>query len=174
MITNILPYIFGTVSFFGGLYLFLLSYRIYRPKHKTQEQELKFENWLTKFGTISKVCSIILILNGGYDLIVRDSDRYRINHAKKIHKWTIEDKEILIKNCIRDSKTTGIKYPHLIKEYCECSTINIMESMTNEEYLQSIEKTQREQMNNIMPIIQDCLNNLKHKIDSVNTMNNNK
>ncbi len=56
--TNYLPYIFGLTSLLGGLYLFLLSFRLYRPKHKTNEQIQRYDKWLKKFGTLTKICSI--------------------------------------------------------------------------------------------------------------------
>ena len=68
--TQYLPYIFGTISFFGGLYLFLLSFKIYKPKNKTEEQKERMEKWHQKFGTLMKVISILLILNGAYDFVV--------------------------------------------------------------------------------------------------------
>ena len=36
--TEYLPYIFNIPSLILGLYLFVTSFKIYRPKHKTEEQ----------------------------------------------------------------------------------------------------------------------------------------
>ena len=86
---NYLPYIFGLTSFLGGLYLFLLSFRLYKPKHKTEEQKERYSKSLEKFGTIMKVCSVILILNGSYDLIKRDPDRYSVGNGNRNSEWTV-------------------------------------------------------------------------------------
>ncbi len=40
-----------------------------------------------------KVCSILLILNGSYDLIKRDTDRYKI--GGKNLEWTLKDRDEL-------------------------------------------------------------------------------
>lgn len=45
-IINYYPYINGSVFFLAGLYLFMLSFRIYTPKYKTVEQALKVDNLL--------------------------------------------------------------------------------------------------------------------------------
>jgi hypothetical protein len=45
-IYDYLPYIFGLTSLLTGLYLFLLVFRIYKPKYKTEEQQLKVADLL--------------------------------------------------------------------------------------------------------------------------------
>ena len=45
-IYNYLPYIFGSGFFLGGVYTFLLAFRIYKPKFKTDEQQLKLDDAL--------------------------------------------------------------------------------------------------------------------------------
>lgn len=169
--TSSLPYIFGLTSFLGGLYLFLFSFRIYKPKHKTEEQKVRYEKSLEKFGTFIKVCSIILIINGSYDLIKRDSDRYKVGNEKKNTEWTSEDREILLKNCMRDAGPTATNYPEITKEYCNCSTEKIMKAMTKEQYAKSLLKPQDEQIKEVLPIFQDCLTELKQRIDSVKNSN---
>ena len=163
--TNYLPYIFGLTSLLGGLYLFLLSFRIYKPKHKTENQNERYD-WLEKFGTLTKICSVILILNGSYDLIKRDPDRYRIGSSNNKRQWTAEDKRILIQNCMRDARTTATNYPQITLDYCECSMTKIMDSMSYDEYVKSLGKSQEEQMKIIVPIIKDCINELRQEIDS--------
>jgi hypothetical protein len=165
--TNYLPYIFGLTSLLGGLYLFLLSFRLYRPKHKTNEQIQRYDKWLKKFGTLTKICSIILILNGSYDLIKQDPERYKIGLFSKGRQWTEEDRKILIQNCMRDAKTTAIEYPEITLKYCKCSMTKIMDSMSYDEYVKSLEKPQDEQMKIIVPIIQNCIDKLRKGIDSV-------
>jgi hypothetical protein len=168
MITELLPYIFGTVSFLGGIYLGLFSFKIYRPKQKTEEQKSKFDDWLKKFGTIGKICSIILIINGAYDLIKRDSNRYKINKENTERVWTSADREILIKNCMREAQTTAENYPEITREYCECSMDKIIDSLSYDEYVKSLKEPQEKQLELIMPIIQGCVDKLRLDIDSVN------
>jgi hypothetical protein len=165
VITNFLPYIFGIPSFLGGLYLFLISFKIYRPKQATEEQKMKFDNWAKKYGTITKIGSIIMILSGGYDLIVRDTNRYKVDSITR--QWTSQDREVLVNNCMRDSKETGSNYPEITREYCECSMDKIIGAITIEEYEASLEKSIEEQKKEIMPLFKDCLTRLWQRIDSV-------
>ena len=168
--TNYLPYIFGLTSFLGGLYLFLFSFRLYKPKHKAEEQKERYENSLEKFGTLMKVCSVILIINGSYDLIKHDPDRYRVGNGNKKTEWTSEDREILIKNCMRDAGPTATNYPQITKEYCDCSMDKIMKEMTKDQYIKILSKPQDEQIKEVLPIFQDCVTELKQRIDSVSNI----
>ncbi len=109
----------------------------------------------------------ILILNGSYDLIKRDPERYKIGLFSKGRQWTEEDRKILIQNCMRDAKTTAIEHPEITLNYCKCSMTKIMDSMSYDEYVKSLEKPQDEQMKIIVPIIQSCIDELRKGIDSV-------
>ena len=162
---NYLPYIFGLTSFLIGLYLFLFSFRLYKPKHKTDEQKERYEKSLEKFGTLMKVCSVILILKGSYDLINPDPDRYRVGNRNS--EWTAEDRAILIKNCMRDAGPTAANYPQITKQYCDCSMDKIMKAMTKDQYEKSLLKPQEEQIKEVLPLFQDCVDELKQRIDSV-------
>lgn len=166
MIYNYLPYIFGLTSFLVGLYFFLLSFGIWKPRHQTDEQKERHKKSLEKFGTLMKVGSIILILKGSYDLIVPNPDRYRIGGGKSNSEWTSEDRAILIKNCLRDAGPTATNYPHIAKEYCDCSANRIMSAMTKDQYVKTLSKALDEQIKEVLPIFQDCLDELKQRIDS--------
>ena len=162
---NYLPYIFGLTSFLIGLYLFLFSFRLYKPKHKTDEQKERYGKSLEKFGTLMKVCSVILILKGSYDLINPDPDRYRVGNRNS--EWTAEDRAILIKNCMREAGPTAANYPQITKEYCDCSMDKIMKAMTKDQYEKNLTKPQEEQIKEVLPLFQDCVDELKQRIDSV-------
>lgn len=162
-----LPYIFGLTFFLIGLYLFLLSFGLWKPKHKTEEQKAGFKKSLEKYETLWKVCSVILILNGSYDLIMRNPDRYRIGNSKRNSEWTSDDSAIFMKNCMRDAGPTATNYPQITKEYCDCSASKIMKAMTKEQYGKSLSEPQEDQIKEVLPIIQDCVDELKQRIDSV-------
>ncbi|MCF6403680.1 hypothetical protein L3C95_12385 [Chitinophaga filiformis] len=166
MIYNFLPYIFGLTSFLCGLYLFLRSFGLWKPRHKTEEQRVRYVNPLEKYRTFWKVCSVILILNGSYDLIMRNPDRYRIGNAESKAEWALEDRAILIKNCMRDAGPTATNYPQIASEYCACSIDRIMTTMTKDQYVKSLSKPQEDQMKELLPIFQSCLDKLKQRIDS--------
>ncbi len=162
---NYLPYIFGLTSFLLGLYLLLYSFRLYKHKHNTEEQKERYEKSLEKFGTLMKVCSIILILKGSYDLINPDPNRYRVGNRNS--EWTSEDRIILIKNCMRDAGPTATNYPQITKDYCDCSMDKIMKAMIKDQYEKSLSKPQAEQIKEILPLFQNCVDELKQRIDSV-------
>ncbi|MCD8529151.1 MAG: hypothetical protein LRY27_04160 [Chitinophagales bacterium] len=162
-----MPYIFGVTSLLLGLYLFLFSFRFYNPKHKTEEQKERYEKTLEKFGTIMKVCSVILVLKGAYDLINPDPNRYKIGNANSNSEWTLEDRTILVENCLRDAGPTTTNYPQITEEYCNCSMDKIMNAITKDEYEKTLSKSQEEQIKELLPIFQVCLDELKQRIDSV-------
>jgi hypothetical protein len=168
---NYLPYIFGLTSLILGLYTFFLSFRIYNPRHKTEGQRERHEKLLEKYGTLMKACSIALILSGSYDLITRSPDRYSIGNRNS--EWTSEDRAILVKNCIRDSGPTAINYPQITNEYCECSMDKIINRMTKEQYERTLSKPQEEQIKEVLPIFQDCVDELKLRIDSTDRRQSN-
>lgn len=162
-----LPYIFGLTSLVVGLYLFLRSFRLWKPRPRNKEQEERSEKMLGKYATFMKVASITLILKGAYDLAVPNPDRYRIGNRQKNTEWISEDRAILIKNCIRDLGPTATNYPQLAKEYCNCSTDRIMAAMTKEQHEKTISKPLEEQVKEVMPVFQGCMDKLRYQIDSV-------
>jgi hypothetical protein len=162
--TQYIPYVFGAISFFVGLYLFLLSFKIYQPKNKTDDQKERMEKWYQKFGTLMKVVSIILIINGLYDLIARNPDRYKISEKEKT-EWTESDRQSLIKGCLKDAQESATLYPEFTKEFCECTIDKIMTNMTYEEYIESHKLPKEEQVANTKSLIQDCLDELQRKIE---------
>src|SRR5690554_3636431 len=107
-----LPYILGTVSLLGGIFIFLLAFKIYQPKHKTEKDKERFERWHDKFGIFLKIASILLIINGAYDLIANNPDRYKIGSSEKT-EWTESDRQELINRCIYQAGQTATNYPSI-------------------------------------------------------------
>jgi hypothetical protein len=168
MISTYLTYIFGTISSLIGFYLFLVSFKIYTPKHKTENSKIRFDESQRKFGSFLKVASIVLILNGAYDLIIHDTERYLIGSAKVTNEWTSNDRDQLINECIIGAGKTGEKYPELVKEYCECSTNKIMDAFTKAQYINDTKKTEEERMKILKPVFQSCIDEFEISIDSIN------
>jgi len=166
--TNYLPYIFGLTSLFGGVYMFLLSFRFYKPKHKNQEEKKRYEDWLKKFGKFMKICSVVLILNGSYILIKGNSNMFRIVNENS--DWTLEERTYFIQECMREMNATK-DYPQITEDYCTCSADQIIKTMTRSQYFElNNTKTQEEQINVLTPILQECANEYKQRIDSVNNI----
>jgi hypothetical protein len=164
--TEFLPYIFNIPSLILGLYLFVTSFKIYRPKHKTEEQSLKYDNWLEKFGTMMKIISVILTLKGAYGLIYANPDTYKLGSTKESNGWEKNARAIMIEKCLKDSGPTAFNYPRVNKEYCECSVDKIMSIYTEEQYLSISQKSQDIQLKELMPKFQGCVDELKRRIDS--------
>jgi ATP-dependent Lon protease len=167
-----LPYFFGVTFFLFGLYLFLISFKFYIPKYKSEVQKARYEKTLEKFGTFLKISSLVLMTSGAYDLITRDIERYRIVDVNKESEWTIKDKENLVKNCISETGQTGIDYPEITADYCNCSIEKIMNSMTRAEYRENLSKPKEEKLKEILPIVQSCVDLLKLRIDSIARQSN--
>jgi hypothetical protein len=166
-IINYYPYISGSVSFLFGLYLFLLTFRIYKPKYKTVEQALKIDGLLKTWGNWWKVGSIVMILFGAYNLIWHDPDFYRLNSTVENSKWTNKDKAVLIKMCMKGAVVGSKKYPQITLDYCTCSVDKIMKSIGRKEYIENSSKSADEQYKIDSPFIQGCLIIFSHQIDSI-------
>jgi hypothetical protein len=165
MIAN---YIFGFLTLISGLFLFLLSFNFYTPKFRSEESRDRFNIKFLKYRTIIKIFSIAWILYGGYSLLIKDSSSMYIGNQKSFRKWTLEDKQNLINRCMIDAQISAVNYPEITKEYCECSMSRIIDSLSYDEYQESLKKSQKDQMDLIMPIIKDCLNEYKFRLDSTN------
>jgi hypothetical protein len=162
-ISNYFPYINGSIFFLGGLYLFLFSYGIYKPKYKTVEQALKVDNLLRTTGKRWKFSSIIMILFGLYNLIWHDPDFYRLNSTVENNKWTNKDKAVMIKNCMKGARVGAKKYPQITLDYCTCSIDKLIQSIGKKEY---IEKSADEEYKLDSPLIQGCLIIFSRRVDS--------
>lgn len=62
--TSYLPFALEMLAFAAGIYLFLISFRIYRPEFRNETAEDKFDNFVNTFGYTVKIVSLILIVNG--------------------------------------------------------------------------------------------------------------
>jgi hypothetical protein len=59
-----LPFALEMLAFVAGIYLFLISFRIYRPVFRNEPAEEKFDNFVGTFRNTAKIVSLILIVNG--------------------------------------------------------------------------------------------------------------
>jgi hypothetical protein len=166
--TQYLPYIFGTISLLFGVFVFLFAFKIYKPKQTTEKEKERMERWHEKFGTFLKIASFLLIINGAYDLIANNQDRYRIGNTEKT-EWAEWDRQELIERCVREAGTTANIYPAITREYCECSIDKIMTTMSYMEYVENSEKPTDEQLSEIMPLIQSCTDELNRRIEEEET-----
>lgn len=95
--TNYLRYIFGIPTIVVGIYIFLLSFGIYKPKTAENKQSI-----IEKNAIVFKIISIVMILRGGYNLLNPDSNRYKINQNENVNSvdWTPKSRQILIDACL--------------------------------------------------------------------------
>ncbi|HYD92494.1 MAG TPA: hypothetical protein VEA37_13535 [Flavobacterium sp.] len=105
---------------------------------------------------------VLVILCSSYGIYTGIRDLRR--SQKEEEKWTDADKQLLVKNCIRDSKEMGVKYPDLTRNYCDCSIDKIMSRFTKAEYIGIIDKSIEEQKPILLPVFQDCLTDYQNKI----------
>ena len=159
-------YIFNIIVLLVGVYIFLIVFKIYRPKHKTEEQKEKFQEWHIKFGTILKICSIIMIISGLYDIFGGDS--FRQQKDSNNHQWTEKQRENMVNGCIQNAKHEGTYYPGLTEEYCKCSVDEMIKVLTLTKYLEMQNNPSKQERSKIiMPIVKDCLKKYNLKVDSI-------
>lgn len=163
---NYLPLIFGITFLLGGIYLFLFSFRIYKPKHKNENGKFIYEKKLKKYGTIMKICSVGIIIGGLYDILNLDSNRYVINVSEK-KQWQTEDRKFFIEKCIDENREISTQYPKIAQEYCECYTDKVIMLISKDEYYNNSKQTAKQKEAKILSLGKECLEKLATKIDSI-------
>jgi len=166
-VINYLPYITGVIFLFGGGYFFLLSFGIYKPKYKTDEQQLKVADLLERQGKLLKFSAIVMILYGAYALIRHDPNMYRLDSYVEANKWTNKDKTRLLEIYTNDLARKNREQPELVKDYCECVVDNIMKTMGRKEYIDDLALPTDEQNKIFAPVIKDCSAKYQDRVDSV-------
>lgn len=164
--TEYLPQIFNVNSLLIGLFLFAKSLGIFKPKTKPDDNPKKQDTWLEKYKTTVKIISVILIIKGIYGLLYPNPDNYKLASSKDKRGWERGAKSILDDKCIKNTGQTAINYPRITKEYCECSNEKIMNNYTEDQYLVITKKSIEIQSKELLPKFQDCLDELKRRIDS--------
>lgn len=159
-------YIFNIIVLLVGVYIFLIVFKIYQPKHKTEEQKEKFQEWHKKFGTILKICSIIMIINGLYDVFGGESSIQQKD--SKNHQWTEKQIENMVNGCIQNAKDEGTYYPGLTEDYCRCSVDEMTKALPLDKYMEMQNNPSKQERSKIiMPIVKNCVEEYKKKIDSI-------
>lgn len=167
MITNYLPYIYGSFFLFLGIYSFLYSFRIYKPKFTDEAKQALYENRLKRYHIFLKIASIAFIISGGYDLIVHNVDRYRIVDERVTDKWSDADKKTLTNQMLRDIQSYDIGDTTVENEYANCAAEKIMKAMTPQEFLKNVAQPDSEKKKIFSPILKNCLDRAKQELDSL-------
>lgn len=169
MITEILPYLFGTIAFLGGLYGFLYSFEIYTPKLSTELQKEKHELWIKKFGKMMKILSIVIMFYGLYLLIFGDSKTFLINGQDVSHnEWKKADSIGYVEGCLRSAQSMSLQYPEITKNYCNCTFEKVKENFSYLEYIELSKLSSVEQTNILNPIIESCSKDAQEEIKVFN------
>lgn len=119
------------------------------------QKEMSEPKWYTNKKIMIPI-AVFLIIRGIY-VLATPSDRYEIGSTSR---WSQQHKQILTKNCMRDARDKATNFPTETRKYCECTTENIVKSLTLDEYLTNIKDPIEAQMEHIMPLIEDCLDEL--------------
>src|SRR5258706_6082461 len=147
---KVFTYIFGLTNIFIGTFL------IYNLLKAGQQSGT---TWIKKRG-IAIPLAFVLFLNGGYGLYNPDSGRYNIGR----HTWTSDDRQMLIGKCLQETSVMAQKHPQIMKDYCECGVDRTMKALSYEEYIQSLNKSDKDRIKEGMPIIKYCYNLMKRRI----------
>ncbi|MEQ8711986.1 MAG: hypothetical protein RIC80_03160 [Cyclobacteriaceae bacterium] len=97
-----------------------------------------------------------LIIRGVYTLVT-PSDRYNIGSSDR---WSQQNKKILTDKCMKDAADKATNFPTETRVYCECTTENIVKSLTLDEYLANAKEPIEAQLELLVPLIQGCLDEL--------------
>lgn len=104
----------------------------------------KITNYL--LGTII----ILLVLSIGLKLFY--------NYRVAVVKWKESDREMLVKDCIETAAHFAVRFPHLTKDYCECTADSIMHHIKKAEYDMVMTESVEKQSELLLPVIAACYN----------------
>jgi len=150
-----------------GVWMFMLSYGIHLPPIKNDDVRKKFDEWVLKYGKVMRISSIVLIVIGLVQIFFLPGVFMHSSVNKEMTEWTDKNKQLFVNNCIESAVTMKKKYPEMTHQYCECALQKIMDSMNYEEYVSTLNKTKEEQMQLMMPTVEDCLSEFSYKRDSI-------
>jgi hypothetical protein len=145
-----LALIFGSIRLILGLVIGLYAFNILKPSQT---------GFLSKNPVVARILAILLIASGAYTLLFSNADTYKVGSV--FHRWTEEDKAVMVKNCLRDSKGMDSKFPKEMQEYCNCSVDAIMKNLSKEEYEESLQTTFEERTKKQLPYFSHCLIDLQ-------------
>ncbi|HEX5625236.1 MAG TPA: hypothetical protein VFX48_04390 [Saprospiraceae bacterium] len=87
------------------------------------------------------------------------------NTNRDLSVWDESMKADLTRQCLENGKRTSEEYPDLVKDYCNCATERITNSLTPSEYTQLMSQSREQQTAVIRPIVQTCVDILNRLIE---------
>ncbi|MBK8486024.1 MAG: hypothetical protein IPO86_13545 [Saprospiraceae bacterium] len=163
----------GCICILGGLYFLLVNLKIISKSTSIESQKpieaQRIDNFLIRlFSIITCLIGFYFIYSSMDHAKQRNSiilnEQVKSNPKEDIKYWDAAMKQALTNQCLENGKRTAEEYPDLVKEYCNCATDKIAESMSPEEYTQIITKPKEEQAITIRPLVQTCVDILTRLI----------
>ncbi len=126
-----------------------------------QERQEKFDTMMERRGTLFKILAYAgtlifaaLILIGIFSF--KDKSQNFFNVKTQPRQWTQADKDAMTKACIENAKNSYAKDPVKTTSLCECVTGKFTAKYTYEQAQELNKKSQQEQLDSLMPIINSC------------------
>ncbi|MDF2456472.1 MAG: hypothetical protein K0R51_2465, partial [Cytophagaceae bacterium] len=82
-----------------------------------------------------------------------------IQSQQERKNWSAEERSMMVKKCIEESRTNALQYPKATQTYCECAHDKLAAKLSKPEYMKLLKKSRDEIINTTVPLIQDCLTN---------------
>ncbi len=89
--------------------------------------------------------------------VINNAEMVKLISKMNTTIWNTELRELITNQCLDNGKKTASEYPDLVKDYCNCATEKIAQSMTPAEYIEWMQKPYDEQAAKIRPIVQTCV-----------------
>ena len=152
-----LPVLFGLTRLILVILLGAYAFGIFKSKTN---------GFIANNPHIAKIVAVVCAASGLYTLLLAKPSDYEVGGAK--NTWTDEDKSVMVKNCLRDSKEMAIRYPQAMGKYCDCSVGGIMANISKEDYLKELKKPFQDQVQSQMPYFKVCLEDLRRATEGRN------
>ncbi|WP_343856256.1 hypothetical protein [Fulvivirga kasyanovii] len=103
----------------------------------------------------------VIVFITGYSIYFFISDN------RKSSRWTYEDGQVIINQCLKDAGEMTSNYPKLTESYCRCSMVKIRNKFSKDEYIEIVALSSKDQSKLLFPVFEDCLNDYKKKIEEI-------
>jgi hypothetical protein len=90
--------------------------------------------------------------------------KYFYNVQSNKFKWTENDRQMLIGQCITDCGGYAVRFPKITEEYCTCAMDSIMKHYNKADYYRIENLSKEERSKYFMKVILNCYNDYQNGI----------
>lgn len=163
-----LMFLAGITALLIGIFIFLFVFRTIKPLIRTKRGKDTYENWLMRYGTMTKVMAAALSVFGITCIVQNNPDLQQSpEELSSVQEWSNSDKERLTRDCI-EMYTSNQEIPKqdvdLAENYCSCTTEKMTEQFTITDLIAHDTLNRTEKMDLYEPVVSSCIRDLEYNL----------